>query len=117
MDLRPGIKLLEEHVGDGPLVERKRTYRVTCRITLNRGDVVRFPGVNTDGEGFFAYDVCFYRDSMMAGIFQAFDGMRVGGYRKVVISPHLAFGAAGIPGVISPNAKLTVEMHATRPHT
>lgn len=88
MNLRPGIKLLEERMGDGPFVERKQTYRVTCRITLNRGDVVRPPSLNTDDEGFFAYDVCFDRDSMMAGVFHGFDGMRVGGYHKVVISPH-----------------------------
>ena len=39
--------------------------------------------------------------------------MRVGGYRKVVIAPHLAYREKGIPAVIPPNAKLTVEITVT----
>ena len=36
--------------------------------------------------------------------------MKVGGYRKVVISPHLAYGLTGIPGIIPENAKITAEI-------
>jgi FKBP-type peptidyl-prolyl cis-trans isomerase len=37
-------------------------------------------------------------------------GMNVGGYRKVRISPHLAYRDKGIPGLIPPNAVLIVEL-------
>ena len=37
-------------------------------------------------------------------------GMRVGGYRKLRASPHLAYRHGGIPGVIPENAVLIVEL-------
>jgi peptidylprolyl isomerase len=34
----------------------------------------------------------------------------VGGRRCLVISPHLAYGAAGVPGVIPPNTVVIMEV-------
>ena len=44
-------------------------------------------------------------------------GMRVGGRRRITVGPHLAYGAAGVPGVIPPHAVLTfdVELLEVRP--
>ena len=36
--------------------------------------------------------------------------MQVGGLRRVRVSPHLAYGAAGVPGLIPANAVLTFEV-------
>lgn len=36
--------------------------------------------------------------------------MKAGGYRKVRISPHLAYRDKGIPGLIPPEAVLVVEL-------
>ena len=47
---------------------------------------------------------------MIAGVVYALEGMAVGGYRKVTISPHLAYGETGVAGVIPPNARLTAEI-------
>jgi FKBP-type peptidyl-prolyl cis-trans isomerase len=37
-------------------------------------------------------------------------GMKVGGYRKVRISPHLAYRDKGIPDLIPPDAVLICEI-------
>jgi FKBP-type peptidyl-prolyl cis-trans isomerase len=36
--------------------------------------------------------------------------MKPGGYRKVKVSPHLAYGERGIPGLIPTNAVLVIEI-------
>ena len=46
----------------------------------------------------------------IAGLEAALVGMREGGYRKVRISPHLAYGAAGVEGKVPPNAVLVYEL-------
>lgn len=38
------------------------------------------------------------------------EGMQVGGLRRVRVSPHLAYGSAGVPGLIPANAVLTFEV-------
>lgn len=47
---------------------------------------------------------------MFAGLFYGVEGMRVGGTRRLRIAPHLAYREAGMPGIIPPNALLTVEI-------
>jgi hypothetical protein len=37
--------------------------------------------------------------------------MRIGGTRRLRISPHLAYGKRGVPGVIPADAVLDVEIH------
>jgi FKBP-type peptidyl-prolyl cis-trans isomerase len=46
----------------------------------------------------------------MAGVEHALMGMKAGGYRKVRISPHLAYRNKGIPGLVHPDAVLIYEI-------
>ena len=50
------------------------------------------------------------RREAVPGVEHALLGMKVGGYRKVRISPHLAYRDKGIPDLIPPNAVLICEV-------
>jgi len=120
MWIRKGVRLLEESIGSGPRVERQQNYLMAIRITLNRGEVVRHPekclshtideSLKTEDDGYFRHHVRIDRECLIGGMFYAVQGMNVGGYRKVSISPHLAYGETGIPEIIPPNAKLVAEI-------
>lgn len=128
--LRKGVKLLEERIGDGAIVERRQYYLFAIRITLRWGDVVKEPErcvgyslghplsqlrntVQDDeigGSDFFIFCSQFARENFHAGYLYTIEGMKVGGYRKVEIAPHLAHGAEGIPNLIPPNALIELEI-------
>jgi hypothetical protein len=116
--MRPGVELLEEERGSGAEVERRSTYRFRLRCWLRRGDPVRWsepwglgPRARLEDAGTaLVTELRVDREPMFAGLFHGVQGMRVGGTRKLRIAPHLAYGEAGVPGVIPPNALLTVEV-------
>ncbi len=115
--MRPGIELLSEEAGGGPLVEKHRFYRFKLRMWLSRGDPVRWSepwglisNAQIEDEGCtLITDLRVDRVFLFSGLFYGIQGMRVGGTRKLRIAPHLAYREAGVPGVVPPNALLTVE--------
>ncbi len=115
---RPGIKQLEDEAGTGAPVERRSVYPVRLRLWLNRGEPIRWEHpwgllerarLEDDGATLVT-DLRIDRENLFAGLFQGIDGMRVGGRRKLRISPHLAYGEHGIPGIVPPNAVIVAEI-------
>jgi FKBP-type peptidyl-prolyl cis-trans isomerase len=85
------------------------------------GDVVRvhYAGTLEDGTEFDRSrkqeDSPFFEFQVGVGqVIQGWDigleGMRIGGTRKLTIPGHLAYGEAGVPGLIPPNAALIFEI-------
>jgi len=115
---RSGITQLEDWPGDGALVERQPVYRLRLKMWLNKGEPICWDHpwglidrarLEDDGSTLVT-DLRIDREHLIAGLFQGIDGMRVGGRRKLKISPHLAYGDRGIPGTIPPNAALLAEI-------
>ena len=91
------------------------------RIYLNKGDEVLLNAKQVEhlpkdmirvegGVIFVNHKTLLGSRQAMAGVEHALMGMKVGGYRKVRISPHLAYRDKGIPGLIPPDAVLICEI-------
>jgi len=115
---RPGIIQLEDRPGEGAAIERQRVYRVRLRMWLNKGEPIcwEYPwglvdrAVLEDNGSTLITDLRIDRENLVAGLFQGIEGMRIGGRRKLKISPHLAYGSNGIPGRIPPDAVIVAEI-------
>jgi uncharacterized protein len=116
--LRPGLTLLADMPGTGELVRRQHQYRIRLRLWLNRGEVIRWrtacgpvgvARLEDNGETLIS-EIRIDRRSLVSGLFYGVEGMRVGGTRRLVIAPHLAYGDRGVPGVIPAGAMLTAEI-------
>ena len=82
----------------------------------SRNAVVRYTGYLPDGKSFDSGEITI---SIGAGkVIRAWDegvlGMRVGGRRRLVAPPHLAYGSRGAPPAIPPNAVLVFDMELTQ---
>lgn len=127
MNMKKGIKVLEEIEGNGPVAERGDNIVYNLRAYLSQGDEIPLNAlskkdrvnikkyhpelINEDnGYEFFNHSIRLGRRDAIAGVEYSLYGMREGGYRKVKVSPHLAYGEKGIPGKIPPNAVITFEL-------
>jgi hypothetical protein len=116
-----GLKLLDEREGGGQPAQRGDHVIYNCRIFLNRGDEVllnakqaeHFPKDMirvVEGETFVDHKTTLGSRQTIAGVEQALIGMKAGGYRRVRVSPHLAYRDKGVPDFIPANAVLVVEL-------
>ena len=116
--MRPGLEMLSDSPGGGTPVERGHTYLTRLKLWLNKGDAVRWtsPWGNIDrarledGGQTLISDLRIDRHNLFSGLFYGIDDMRIGGVRRLRISPHLAYGERGVPGIIPANAVLIVEV-------
>ena len=116
--LRSGLTLLIDLEGDGEIIHRQHVYRMRLRMWLSKGEPVRWhmasgpvgiARLEDNGETLLT-ELRIDRHSLVNGLFYGVEGMRIGGTRRLQISPHLAYGDRGVPGVIPPAAVLTAEV-------
>ena len=115
---RSGIKIIADIPGDGAPVERQHVYQLRLKMWLHKGEPIHWERpwglvdrarLEDDGATLIT-DLRVDRENMFAGLFQGIEGMRIGGIRKLKISPHLANGDTGIPGRIPPQAVIIAEI-------
>ena len=124
MNIKSGIKLLEEREGSGPPAENGDGVRYSVRGFLSRGDEIAInvipddrrkemiaaqPDVivEKDGVELINFACGIGRRDAIAGIEYSLIGMKAGGFRKVRVSPHLAYCDGDVYSKVPPNAVIT----------
>jgi FKBP-type peptidyl-prolyl cis-trans isomerase len=121
MRLKSGIKLLDERVGAGEPAKKGDRLIYNMKMFLNRGDEVPLterqleylPATMIrieDGYRFVNHATILGSREAIAGVEYSLMGMKQGGYRKVRLSPHLAYRDQGLDDLIPSNAVLIVEL-------
>jgi len=116
-----GLKFLDEREGAGTPAKKGDRVVYNTRIFLNQGEEVPLNEIQAkqlpkeivrveDGVTLIDHTTVLGRRQAIAGVEHALMGMMVGGYRKVRVSPHLAYREKGIPDRIPPDAVLIVEI-------
>jgi len=99
-----GIEVRDLTIGIGDEAVLGKAVVVNVRMFLNHGTEVFTSLCGSKIRIYLKRQWCI--DGLMRGI----EGMRVGGARSIVVSPHLAYGAQGVPGKVPPNALLRCEV-------
>jgi len=97
------IEVRDVELGSGDEAQPGKTVVLSLRIFLHQGEEVFLypePKVRIDLKG----------RNCIAGLRKGLIGMRLGGKRTLIISPHLAYGSQGVPGKIPPNALLRYDI-------
>ena len=121
MKAKSGIKLLDDREGSGEPAKKGDKVIYNVRLHLNKGDEVplnerqaQFLPASMlrteNGRPLVDHELILGKRRAIAGVEYALIGMKPGGYRKVRMSPHLAYRDEGLTDLIPPNAILKVEL-------
>lgn len=97
------LQYVDLEVGSGP------------EVTPDSLPVLHYVGQLTDGKRFtdtreYGEPVAAPLNQMIDGWQEGLRGMRVGGKRRLIVPPHLGYGADGVPMLIPPHATLVFEI-------
>jgi FKBP-type peptidyl-prolyl cis-trans isomerase len=116
-----GLRLLDEQEGEGREAQQGDHVIYNSRVFLNKGEEVRIQEeqIRSLPKDVFRvvgnvvlldHTTRLGSRQTIAGVEHALLGMKVGGYRRVRISPHLAYRDKGVPEFIPADAVLVVEV-------
>lgn len=121
------VRLLDEKIGHGLVAQQGNQLKYNLRVYLENNDEFPINDLNedvrknirkyhpdiltrTNGYDFINFHTRLGKNDALTGVRYSLYGMKEGGYRKVRVSPHFAYGKKGIPGRIPPYSILTFEI-------
>ena len=115
MKAKSGIKLLDDREGFGESAKKGDKVIYNVRIHLNKGEEVPLNERQAEalpptmlrtenGRRLVDHELLLGKRRAITGIEYTLIGMKPGGYRKVRLSPHLAYRDEGLADLIPPNA-------------
>jgi len=121
MKTKSGIKVLDDVEGIGKPAQKGDTVVYNVKIFLNKGEEVPLNEIQIKNMpkykirtvanySFVDHVIALGRREAIAGVEHSLIGMKEEGYRKVRVSPHLAYREKGIPDLIPQNAVLIIEL-------
>jgi len=121
MRLGSGIKLMAEVEGLGNPAKKGDVVIYNWRLYRNQGDEIPINEQQAEhlppemirhinGRPLVNHKTTLGRRQTMAGVEYSLYGMKSGGYRKIRVSPHLAYRDEGLGELIPPNSVLIVEI-------
>ena len=120
--LAKGIDLLQETSGTGAAAGKGDIVTYNARLFLRKGDEVTQDASmisgsrahlsvrSVDDVELIDHVTELGKRRAIAGIEKSLYGMKAGGFREVLVSPHLAYREQGIPGLIPENAMLRIQL-------
>ncbi|THJ22667.1 MAG: FKBP-type peptidyl-prolyl cis-trans isomerase [Nitrospira sp. CG24E] len=116
-----GLKLLDEREGEGQPAQKGDRIIFNMRLFLSKGEEVPLNEKQAEHlpkemirveNGITLVDrtIRLGQREVIAGVEYGLTGMKAGGYRKVRVSPHLAYRDKGIPDFVPPDAVLICEI-------
>ena len=106
---KSGLKYMDLKVGTGAMPTTTSTVTVNYVGKLPNGTVF-------DASSQHGGPASFALNQVIPGWTEGVSTMRVGGKRRLVCPPKLAYGAEGRPPVIPPNATLTFDIELLATH-
>lgn len=103
------LKIEDVKIGSGAEAKTGSTVFVHYVGTLESG--AKFDSSYDRGE---PISFVLGKGQVIPGWEQGILGLKVGGKRKLVIPPNLAYGARGVPGAIPPNATLMFDVELVK---
>ena len=124
IDAADGVKFEDIYIGDGDVLRAGNTFTADCKLFYNGlpidipiGDIssasMETYGSSENNRGNSILSTTFSvtdTNEKHLGIMKGMEGLRVGGRRKIVVPPALAFGNRGLPPYIPPNANVLYDL-------
>jgi hypothetical protein len=102
-ELPSGVRYVDVVEGDGEAATRDA--KLTLHYTGRFVDGTKFDSSHDRGDA-----VTITLDQVIDGWKEGVPGMKVGGKRKLIVPPALAYGSQGVPGLVPPDATLVFEV-------